>query len=181
MARDAIGRTWQLGTIQVDFNLPDRFGLEYMGADGTRHRPVMIHRAPFGSIERFFAILTEHYAGAFPVWLAPVQVLLVPVAEPFNDYLADVAAQLRAHGVRVELDDSDERFPKKIRNGSKSKVPFVLIAGGEDADAGAVWFPFPRREPRQCDSGGRRREADRRGDRDEGPGIGSRGLRDRRL
>ena len=141
-ARDAIGRTWQLSTIQLDFNLPERFGLEYMAADGTRQRPVMIHRALFGSIERFFAILTEHYAGAFPVWLAPVQVLLVPVAEPFNDYLADVAAQLRAHGVRVELDDSDERFPKKIRNGSKSKVPFVLIAGGEDADAGAVSFRF---------------------------------------
>ncbi len=120
-ARDAIGRTWQISTIQLDFNLPERFELEYMAADGTRQRPVMIHRALFGSIERFFAILTEHYAGAFPVWLAPVQVLLVPVAEPFNAYLADVAAQLRAQGVRVELDDSDERFPKKIRNGSKEQ------------------------------------------------------------
>ena len=141
-ARDAIGRTWQLSTIQLDFNLPERFGLEYMAADGTRQRPVMIHRALFGSIERFFAILTEHYAGAFPVWLAPVQVKLIPVAEPFNDYLADVAAQLRLQGVRVELDDSDERFPKKIRNASKEKVPFVLIAGGEDAEAGAVSFRF---------------------------------------
>ena len=141
-ARDAIGRTWQLSTIQLDFNLPERFGLEYMSADGTRERPVMIHRALFGSIERFFAILTEHYAGAFPVWLAPVQVKLIPVAEPFVDYLADVAAQLRAQGVRVELDASDERFPKKIRNASKEKVPYVLIAGGEDADAGAVSFRF---------------------------------------
>ena len=141
-ARDAIGRTWQLSTIQLDFNLPERFGLEYMAADGTRQRPVMIHRALFGSIERFFAILTEHYAGAFPVWLAPVQVKLIPVAEPFNDYLADVAAQLRLQGVRVELDDTDERFPKKIRNASKEKVPFVLIAGGEDAEAGAVSFRF---------------------------------------
>ena len=141
-ARDAIGRTWQLSTIQLDFNLPERFGLEYMSADGTRERPVMIHRALFGSIERFFAILTEHYAGAFPVWLAPVQVKLIPVAEPFVDYLADVAAQLRAQGVRVELDASDERFPKKIRNASKEKVPYVLIAGGDDADAGAVSFRF---------------------------------------
>jgi threonyl-tRNA synthetase len=141
-ARDAIGRTWQLSTIQLDFNLPERFGLEYMSAEGTRERPVMIHRALFGSIERFFAILTEHYAGAFPVWLAPTQVKLIPVAEPFNDYLTDVAAQLRAQGVRVELDDSDERFPKKIRNASKEKVPYVLIAGGEDAEAGAVSFRF---------------------------------------
>jgi threonyl-tRNA synthetase len=141
-ARDAIGRTWQLSTIQLDFNLPERFELEYMAADGTRQRPVMIHRALFGSIERFFAILTEHYAGAFPVWLAPVQVKLIPVAEPFVDYLADVATQLRAQGIRVELDASDERFPKKIRNASKEKVPFTLIAGGEDAEAGAVSFRF---------------------------------------
>ena len=141
-AKDAIGRTWQLSTIQLDFNLPERFELEYTAADGSRQRPVMIHRALFGSIERFFAILTEHYAGAFPVWLAPVQVKLIPVAEPFNDYLANVAAQLRAQGVRVELDASEERFPKKIRTASKEKVPFVLIAGGEDADAGAVSFRF---------------------------------------
>ncbi|WP_084073148.1 threonine--tRNA ligase [Demequina sp. NBRC 110052] len=140
--RDAIGRSWQMSTIQLDFNLPERFELEYMAADGTRQRPVMIHRALFGSIERFFAILTEHYAGAFPVWLAPVQVRGIPVAEPFNDYLADVVAQLRAQGVRAELDVSDERFPKKIRTASKEKVPFVLIAGGEDAEAGAVSFRY---------------------------------------
>jgi threonyl-tRNA synthetase len=141
-ARDAIGRTWQISTIQLDFNLPERFELEYTAADNSRQRPVMIHRALFGSIERFFAILTEHCAGAFPVWLAPVQVCAIPVAEPFNDYLADVVAQLRAQGVRAELDASDERFPKKIRTASKEKVPFVLIAGGEDAEAGAVSFRF---------------------------------------
>ena len=141
-ARDAIGRTWQMSTIQLDFNLPERFELEYMAADGTRQRPVMIHRALFGSIERFFAILTEHYAGAFPVWLAPVQVVGIPVADAFDDYLIDIAAKLRARGVRVELDLSDERFPKKIRNASKAKVPFVLIAGGDDEAAGAVSFRF---------------------------------------
>jgi threonyl-tRNA synthetase len=140
--RDAIGRSWQMSTIQLDFNLPERFELEYTAADNSRQRPVMIHRALFGSIERFFAILTEHYAGQFPAWLAPVQVLCVPVAEPFNDYLFDVAAKLKAAGVRVEVDASDERFPKKIRNASKDKVPFVLIAGGEDAEAGAVSFRF---------------------------------------
>ncbi len=141
-ARDAIGRTWQISTIQLDFNLPERFELEYTAADNSRQRPVMIHRALFGSIERFFAILTEHYAGAFPVWLAPVQVRAIPVAEPFNDYVADVVAQLRARGVRAEIDASDERFPKKIRTASKDKVPFVLIAGGDDAEAGAVSFRF---------------------------------------
>lgn len=141
-AKDAIGRTWQLSTIQLDFFEPELFELEYMASDGTRQRPVMIHRALFGSIERFFGVLLEHYAGAFPVWLAPVQVKLVPVADAFDDYLADVASQLRAHGVRVELDASDERFPKKIRNASKEKVPFTLIAGGEDAEAGAVSFRF---------------------------------------
>ncbi len=138
--RDAIGRSWQMSTIQLDFNLPERFELEYTAADNSRQRPVMIHRALFGSIERFFAILTEHYAGQFPVWLAPVQVKAIPVAEAFNDYLADVAAQLRAKGVRVEVDTSDERFPKKIRTASKEKVPYVLIAGGDDAEAGAVSF-----------------------------------------
>ena len=141
-AKDAIGRTWQMSTIQLDFNLPERFELEYQAADGTRQRPVMIHRALFGSIERFFGVLTEHYAGAFPAWLAPVQVLGVPVADEFNDHLADVAARLRAHGIRVELDFSDDRFGKKIRNASRSKVPFILIAGGEDRDAGAVSFRF---------------------------------------
>ena len=141
-AKDAIGRTWQMSTIQLDFNLPERFDLEYTAADGSRQRPVMIHRALFGSIERFFGVLTEHYAGAFPAWLAPVQVLAVPVAEPFNDYLADVVAQLRAQGVRAELDTGDERFGKKIRNASTQKIPFVLIAGGDDVDAGAVSFRY---------------------------------------
>lgn len=141
-AKDAIGRTWQMSTVQLDLNLPERFELEYAAADGTRQRPVMIHRALFGSIERFFAVLTEHYAGAFPTWLAPVQVRAIPVAEAFEGYLADVVAQLRSHGVRAELDDSNDRFPKKIRTASKEKIPFVLIAGGEDAEAGAVSFRF---------------------------------------
>jgi threonyl-tRNA synthetase len=141
-AKDAIGRTWQMSTIQLDFNLPEKFDLEYQASDGTRQRPVMIHRALFGSIERFFAVLTEHYAGAFPAWLAPVQVVAVPVAEPFNDYLADVVAQLRAQGIRAEVDYSDDRFGKKIRTASTQKVPFVLIAGGEDVEAGAVSFRY---------------------------------------
>ena len=141
-AKDAIGRSWQMSTIQLDFNLPERFDLEYTAADGSRQRPVMIHRALFGSIERFFAVLTEHYAGAFPPWLAPVQVLAVPVAEVFNDYLAGVVATLRGAGVRAELDDGDERFNKKIRNATTQKVPFMLIAGGEDVEAGAVSFRF---------------------------------------
>ncbi|PMB99369.1 threonine--tRNA ligase [Brevibacterium luteolum] len=139
-ARDALGRSWQMSTVQLDFNQPERFDLEYQAADGTRKRPVMIHAAKFGSIERFFGVLTEHYAGAFPVWLAPVQVTCVPVAEEFSPYLHEVAAKLRARGVRVEIDDSDDRFPKKIRNASKSKVPYTLIAGGDDRDAGAVSF-----------------------------------------
>ncbi len=141
-AKDAIGRTWQLSTIQLDFFEPELFELEYTAADGTRQRPVMIHRALFGSIERFFAILVEHYAGAFPAWLAPVQVVAVPVAEPFEAYLADVVARLRAQGIRAELDTSDDRFGKKIRNASTQKVPFVLIAGGEDEAAGAVSFRY---------------------------------------
>ncbi|MDO5048401.1 MAG: threonine--tRNA ligase [Actinomycetaceae bacterium] len=141
-AKDAIGRTWQMSTIQLDFNLPERFDLEYTAADGTRKRPVMIHRALFGSIERFFAVLTEHYAGAFPAWLAPVQVRAIPVADVFGDYLEDIAKRLRAEGVRVEVDHSDDRFGKKIRNASKEKIPFTLIAGGEDVDAGAVSFRF---------------------------------------
>lgn len=141
-ARDAIGRTWQMSTIQLDFNLPERFDLQYAAADGTRQRPVMIHRALFGSIERFFAVLLEHYAGAFPAWLAPVQVLAVPVADAFDDYLKDVVAQLRAQGIRAEIDLSDDRFGKKIRNAATQKVPFVLIAGGEDAEAGAVSFRY---------------------------------------
>jgi len=141
-AKDAIGRTWQLSTIQVDLMLPQRFDLEFTGDDGNRQRPVLIHRALFGSIERFLGVLVEHYAGAFPPWLAPVQVVAVPVAEPFVPYLQEVATKLRAHGIRVEVDDSDDRMPKKIRTASKQKVPYVLIAGGEDEAAGAVSFRF---------------------------------------
>ena len=139
-AKDAIGRTWQLSTIQYDFNQPKGFGLEYQASDGTRQQPVMIHSAKFGSIERFIGVLTEHYAGAFPVWLSPVQVLGVPVAEEYAGYLRSVLDGLEARGVRVELDDSDDRFPKKIRNASKSKVPYVMIAGEDDRAAGAVSF-----------------------------------------
>jgi threonyl-tRNA synthetase len=141
-ARDAIGRYWQMSTIQVDLMLPDRFDLEYTAADGSRQRPVMIHRALFGSIERFFGVLTEHYAGAFPAWLAPVQVVGIPVTDEQVPYLRDVALQLRAHGIRVEVDDSDDRMQKKIRTASRQKVPFVLIAGATDAEAGAVSFRF---------------------------------------
>ena len=141
-ARDAIGRTWQMSTVQLDFNQPERFDLEYQAADGSRKRPVMIHSAKFGSIERFLGVLTEHYAGAFPVWLSPVQAVLVPVAEEFVPYVEEIAQKLKAHGIRVEIDDSTDRFPKKIRNASKSKVPYTLIAGGEDRDAGAVSFRF---------------------------------------
>jgi threonyl-tRNA synthetase len=141
-ARDAIGRTWQLSTIQVDFNQPERFGLEYTGADGARHQPVMIHRALFGSIERFFAILLEHYAGAFPAWLAPVQVTGIPITDAHVPYLDEVAAKLRAQGVRVEVDASDDRMQKKIRNAQKAKVPFMLLAGDEDAAKGAVSFRY---------------------------------------
>ena len=141
-ARDAIGRSWQMSTIQLDFNLPARFELEYQAADGTRKQPIMIHRALFGSIERFFGVLTEHYAGAFPAWLAPVQVVGVPVAEEFSAYLGGFIDQLHAEGVRAELDDSDDRMQKKIRTHTKAKVPFVLIAGEEDRSAGAVSFRF---------------------------------------
>ena len=139
-ARDALGRTWQMSTIQLDFNTPERLDLEYTESDGSRQRPVMIHRALFGSIERFFAILLEHYAGAFPLWLAPVQVRLIPVADAFNDYMDDIAKKLRKEGVRVEVDTSSDRFGKKIRNASKEKIPVVLIAGGEDEAADAVSF-----------------------------------------
>jgi threonyl-tRNA synthetase len=141
-AKDALGRTWQMSTIQLDFNLPERFELEFQAADGTRQRPVMIHRALFGSIERFMGVLTEHYAGAFPAWLSPVQVVAIPVAETFNEYMFDVVDQLKAAGIRAEVDTSSDRFPKKIRTASKDKIPFVLIAGGDDAEAGAVSFRF---------------------------------------
>ncbi|PPL18890.1 threonine--tRNA ligase [Microterricola pindariensis] len=141
-ARDAIGRTWQMSTIQLDFNLPERFDLEYTAPDGSRQRPVMIHRALFGSIERFFGVLTEHYAGAFPVWLSPVQVVGIPVAEQYADYLGDVIDQLKKAGVRAELDLSDERMQKKIRNHTMAKVPFQLIVGEEDRANGSVSFRF---------------------------------------
>ncbi|MCU1613860.1 MAG: threonyl-tRNA synthetase [Frankiales bacterium] len=141
-ARDAIGRSWQMSTIQVDLMLPERFDLEFTAADGGRHRPVMIHRALFGSIERFFGVLTEHYAGAFPAWLAPVQVVGIPITDEQVPYLTDVALKLREHGIRVEVDDSDDRMQKKIRTASKQKVPFVLIAGATDAEAGAVSFRY---------------------------------------
>jgi threonyl-tRNA synthetase len=141
-AKDAIGRTWQMSTIQVDFQLPQRFELEYAAADGSRQRPVMIHRALFGSIERFFGVLTEHYAGAFPPWLAPVQAIGIPVAEEFADYLADVMGQMRKAGIRTELDSSDDRMQKKVRNAQMQKIPFMVIAGAEDLAAGAVSFRY---------------------------------------
>ena len=141
-ARDAIGRTWQMSTIQVDPHLPERFGLEYQAADGTRQQPMMIHRALFGSIERFFGVLTEHYAGAFPVWLAPLQVVCIPVTDEQVPYLHEVAVGLRAVGVRVEVDESADRMQKKIRTASKQKVPFVLIAGEDDQGNGAVSFRY---------------------------------------
>ena len=141
-AKDAIGRTWQMSTIQVDFQLPQRFELEYSAADGTRQRPVMIHRALFGSIERFFGVLTEHYSGAFPPWLAPVQAIGIPVAEAFADYLADVIKQMKSAGIRAELDASDDRMQKKVRNAQMQKIPFMVIAGEEDMAAGAVSFRY---------------------------------------
>ena len=141
-ARDAIGRTWQLSTVQLDFNQPERFDLEYTAADGTRQRPIMIHRALLGSIERFFAILLEHYAGAFPVWLSPVQVVGIPIAEEYGPFLDEVVARLRALGVRAEVDHSSDRMPKKIRTHTKAKVPFQLIVGEEDRAAGAVSFRY---------------------------------------
>jgi threonyl-tRNA synthetase len=141
-ARDAIGRTWQMSTIQYDFNQPERFGLEYQAADGSRQQPVMIHSAKFGSIERFIGVLTEHYAGAFPPWLAPVQVQGIPVADRHNDYLAEVARKMQARGIRVEVDESDDRMQKKIRNAQLQKVPFMVIAGDDDLAAGAVSFRY---------------------------------------
>ncbi|MFN5558694.1 MAG: threonine--tRNA ligase, partial [Rhodoluna sp.] len=141
-ARDAIGRSWQMSTIQLDFNLPERFDLEYTASDGTKKRPVMIHRALFGSIERFFGVLTEHYAGVFPPWLAPIQVVAVPIADEHYQYLADFADGLRKSGVRVQVDNSDERMQKKIRNHTLAKVPYILIAGAEDIANQAVSFRF---------------------------------------
>ncbi|MGA9147197.1 MAG: threonine--tRNA ligase [Candidatus Nanopelagicales bacterium] len=141
-AKDAIGRSWQMSTIQVDYNLPERFDLEYQAADGTRQRPIMIHRALFGSIERFFAVLLEHYAGAFPPWLAPLQVVAIPVADAHIDYLQGVVDLLRAQGIRAEVDSASDRMPKKIRNAQKQKIPFMLIAGDDDIAADAVSFRY---------------------------------------
>ena len=140
--KDAIGRRWQLSTLQVDFQEPGRFGIEYQAADGSRQRPYMIHRALFGSIERFFGILTEHYAGAFPPWLAPVQVVGIPISDAHVDYLHEVATRLREHGIRVEVDDSDDRMQKKIRTAQRQKVPYMLLAGDDDMAAGAVSFRY---------------------------------------
>jgi threonyl-tRNA synthetase len=141
-ARDAIGRTWQMSTIQYDFNQPARFGLEFQGSDGSRQQPVMIHSAKFGSLERFYGVLVEHYAGAFPPWLAPVQVTAIPIAERHNAYLQDVAKRLRSKGIRVEVDESDDRMQKKIRNAQMQKVPFMVIAGDRDVEDGAVSFRY---------------------------------------
>jgi threonyl-tRNA synthetase len=147
-ARDAIGRAWQMSTIQVDFQQPKRFGLEYTGSDGERHQPVMIHRALFGSVERFIGVLTEHYSGAFPAWLAPVQVIAIPVSDDQTDYLYGVAAELKKHRIRVEVDASTDRMQKKIRTAQQSKVPFMLIAGSQDAESGAVSFRYRDGEQR---------------------------------
>ena len=147
-AKDAIGRTWQMSTIQVDFQLPQRFELEYSAADGSRQRPVMIHRALFGSIERFFGVLTEHYSGAFPPWLAPVQVVAIPVAEAFTDYLHGVVKELKAAGIRADIDSSDDRMQKKVRNAQMQKVPYMIIAGEEDMKAGAVSIRYRNGEQR---------------------------------
>ena len=141
-AKDAIGRTWQMSTIQLDFNLPQRFDLEYQAGDGSRQQPVMIHRALFGSIERFFGVLVEHYAGAFPPWLAPVQVVGIPIGDAHVEHLQAVAETLAAQGIRVEVDTSDERMQKKIRTAQKQKIPFMLLAGDEDVAAGAVSFRY---------------------------------------
>jgi len=141
-AKDALGRTWQMSTIQLDFQLPQKFELEYKDKDGSVKRPAMIHRALFGSIERFFGVLLEHYAGAFPPWLAPVQVVCIPIADTHIDYLKEIETKLKAKGVRVEIDSSDDRMQKKIRTAQTQKVPFMLIAGDQDVSANAVSFRF---------------------------------------
>jgi threonyl-tRNA synthetase len=135
---DAIGRLWQLSTVQVDFNLPQRFGLEYVAEDGSRKQPVMVHRALFGSIERFFGVLLEHYAGAFPVWLSPVQAVMIPIAERHVDYANKVADQLKAIGVRVQVDARNEKMNAKIREHAMQKVPFLLVVGDKESEAGKV-------------------------------------------
>ena len=152
-ARDAIGRTWQMSTIQLDFNQPERFDLEYQAADGSRQRPVMIHRALFGSIERFFGVLTEHYAGAFPAWLAPVQVVGIPIRDDHVPIPGGFVAALRAEGIRAEVDASDERMQKKIRNAQQQKIPFMVIAGDEDVGGRHGLVPLPRRLAAQRGAG----------------------------
>ncbi len=147
-AKDAIGRTWQMSTIQVDFQLPHRFDIEYQASDGSKQQPVMIHRALFGSIERFFGVLTEHYAGAFPPWLAPVQVRAIPVADAFLPYLQEISLRMRKAGIRIDVDTSTDRFQKKIRNAQMEKIPFMIIAGEEDQLAGALSFRFRNGEQR---------------------------------
>lgn len=141
-AKDALGRSWQMSTIQLDFNMPERFNLEYTAADGTRKQPVLIHRALFGSIERFFGVLTEHYAGAFPAWLSPVQAVGIPIADAHAPYLNDIVSQLKSQGIRAEVDSSDDRMNKKIVNHTNQRVPFLLLAGDRDVEAGAVSFRF---------------------------------------
>lgn len=141
-AKDAIGRTWQMSTVQLDFNMPERFDLEYTSSDGSKQQPIMIHRALFGSIERFFGVLLEHYAGAFPAWLSPQQVVGIPVAEDFIPHLAEITDRLRASGIRAEVDTSDDRMQKKIRNHTTGKIPFMLLAGARDVEANAVSFRF---------------------------------------
>ena len=173
-ARDAIGRTWQMSTVQLDFNQPKRFGLEYTAADGTRQQPIMIHRALFGSIERFMGVLIEHYAGAMPPWLSPVQVVGIPIGDAHVPYLTDVAVQLAARGIRVEVDDSADRMQKKIRNAQKQKIPFMLLAGDEDVAAGAVSFRYRSGAQKNGvpDRGSDRRDRRRRGN--PRPGLSQR-------
>ena len=172
-ARDAIGRTWQMSTIQVDFQLPQRFDLEYQAADGSRQRPVMIHRALFGSIERFFGVLTEHYAGAFPPWLAPVQVVGDPDRRRARAVSRESRTRLREQGIRVEVDTSDDRMQKKIRNAQKQKVPFMLLAGDDDVAAGAVSFRYRSRRAAQRRPGRRRHREIVEAVRHPGPGVTS--------
>jgi threonyl-tRNA synthetase len=138
MVKDVIGRTWQLGTVQLDYNLPERFQLEYIGADNARHRPVMIHRAPFGSMERFTGILIEHFAGAFPTWLSPVQVVVMPISEKFNDYAKLVLSELAQNGIRAELDASNDKIGAKIRRAREAKVPYMFVVGAKEAETNMV-------------------------------------------
>jgi threonyl-tRNA synthetase len=138
MVRDALGRSWQLGTIQVDYNLPERFNLEYIGADDNRHQPVMIHRAPFGSLERFVAVLIEHTAGKFPIWLAPDQVVLLPISEKYNEYAQKVLNFLNIYDIRTIIDDRNEKIGRKIRDNELKRIPYLLIVGEQEAETDTV-------------------------------------------